>query len=79
MLLKVIEYPELTLEKCEFSIIIRLAKAFGITAFRIHYRVHKSSLMGPNFIRLSSFHTLKINSITDILNIYFQVTIIFPN
>jgi len=64
ILLKVIEYIEMTLEKCESSIIIRLAKD----------RVHKNSLRGPALIRLTLFHTLKIHSLTAVLNINFPVT-----
>jgi hypothetical protein len=47
ILLKVIEYLELTLEKCESSVIIRPAKEFSITVYRVHYLVHKTSLRAP--------------------------------
>jgi len=69
ILLKVLEYLDLTPEKRESSIIIRLAKEFSITAYRVHYCVHKTSLSGPAFIRLSLFYTLKIHSLTALLNI----------
>lgn len=64
ILLSVIEYLKLTLEKCESSVIIRLAKEFSITAYRVRYHVHKTSLSGPVYICRSVFHTLKIHSIT---------------
>jgi hypothetical protein len=78
-LLRVIEYLELTLEKCKSSIIIWLAKEFSITAYRVRYHVHKTSLRGPAYIRLSLFYTLKMHSITAVLNINFPVTIMSPN
>jgi hypothetical protein len=55
------------------SIIIRLAKEFSITAYRVHYLVHKTSLRGPAFIRLSLFHTLKIHFLTAVLILIFQL------
>jgi hypothetical protein len=79
VLLKVIDYLELTLEKCKSSIIIRLAKEFSITTYRVHYHVYKTSLRGPAFISLSLFHTLKIHCLTAVLNINFTVTIMSPS
>jgi hypothetical protein len=75
---KVIECIELTFEKCESCVIIRLAKAFSITASRVHNRVHKTSLSGTNFIRLSIFHTSKIHSLTAVLNINFPAALRSP-
>jgi hypothetical protein len=44
ILLKVVECIELTFEICESCIIIRMAKAFSITASRVHNRAYKTSL-----------------------------------
>jgi len=79
ILLKVIEYLDLTLEKRESSIIFRLTKEFSITAYKVHYRVHKTSPRGLAFIRLILFHTFKIHSLTAVLNINIPVTIVSPN
>ena len=79
ILLKFIGYLELTLEKCKSSIIIRLAKEFSITVYRVHCRVHKTSPKGPAFIRLSLFHTLKFHLLAVVLNINIPVTIMSPN